>query len=77
MAIIPQITLFSWEDDIENLGDNARLKLVLDNLPDEDLVRRLEAERGRGRVGRNLRHGAARVARRGASPRHRPLQILV
>jgi len=49
MAIIPQTTLFSWEDDIENLGDNARLKLVLDNLPDEDLVRKLEAERGRGR----------------------------
>ena len=49
MAIIPQITLFSWEDDIENLGDLERLDSVLKNLPDEEFVRKLERERGRGR----------------------------
>jgi hypothetical protein len=49
MAIIPQISLFSWKDDIENLGDNKRLKSVLEHLPDEELVSKLEKERGHGR----------------------------
>jgi hypothetical protein len=49
MAMIPQITLFSWENDIEILGDLERLKTVLENLPDEEFVRKLEKERGRGR----------------------------
>jgi hypothetical protein len=49
MAIIPQITLFSWENDIENMGDLARLTLVLENMPDESFIRKLENERGRGR----------------------------
>ena len=49
MAIIPQKTLFGWEDDIENLGDLARLKLVMDCLPDEALMRKLEKGRGQGR----------------------------
>jgi hypothetical protein len=49
MAIISQTTLFSWENDIENLGDNERLVRVLDNLPDEPLMQMLEKERGRGR----------------------------
>jgi transposase len=49
MAIIPQISMFSWENEIENLGDNERLKFVLENMPDEDLVVKLEEERGRGR----------------------------
>jgi hypothetical protein len=49
MAIIPQISLFRWEEDIENLGDLERLKLVLESLPDEELVRALEKERGHGR----------------------------
>lgn len=48
MATIPQRELFSWED-IENLGDLQRLKLVLDYLPDEDLMRHLEGRRGKGR----------------------------
>lgn len=48
MAIVYQKNLFSWKD-IEDLGDLARLKLVLDNLPDEKLVCKLERERGRGR----------------------------
>jgi hypothetical protein len=49
MAIIPQETLFGWEDDIEDLGDLARLKLVMDHLPDEALMTILEKERGQGR----------------------------
>ncbi|MFZ2800667.1 MAG: transposase [Syntrophorhabdus sp.] len=49
MAIIPQISLFRWQDDIDCLGDLERLKLVFDNLPDEELVRILEKERGNGR----------------------------
>ncbi|MDW7656441.1 MAG: transposase [Bacillota bacterium] len=49
MAIIPQISLFRWEDDIESLGDLERLKLVLDYLPDEELMQTLERERKNGR----------------------------
>ena len=48
MAIIPQRTLFSWEE-IEPLGDLERLQLVVETLPDEDLMRTLETARGRGR----------------------------
>lgn len=48
MAIIPQKSLFSWRD-VEELGDLERLVLVLKTLPDEELMRTLEAERGRGR----------------------------
>ena len=40
--------LFSWQD-VEGLGDLKRLHLVLDALPDEALMRKLEAERGKGR----------------------------
>jgi transposase len=49
MSMIPQTTLFSWENDIENLGDNERLVRVLEHLPDEPLMQKLEKERGRGR----------------------------
>lgn len=49
MAIIPQVSMFSWENDIENLGDNERLRFVLEHMPDEALVEELEKERGRGR----------------------------
>jgi hypothetical protein len=38
MATIAQKQLFRW-DQIEALGDLARLKLVLDNLPDEALMK--------------------------------------
>lgn len=48
MAIIPQKSIFSWQE-IEDLGDLQRLRLVLDYLPDEPLMRKLERERGRGR----------------------------
>jgi len=48
MAIIPQTRLFSWED-VDNLGDLKRLKLVVQAMPDEPLMRLLEKARGRGR----------------------------
>jgi Transposase DDE domain len=48
MAIIAQEKLFGWED-VEKLGDLERLKLVLSSLPDEALMKNLEAMRGKGR----------------------------
>lgn len=48
MAIIPQQTFFVW-DEIENLGYLERLSLVLEYMPDEELMRELEKERGKGR----------------------------
>ncbi|MFP4028631.1 MAG: transposase [Candidatus Brocadiia bacterium] len=48
MASIPQTRLFCWED-VENLGDLQRLRLVLKAIPDEPLMQTLEAERGKGR----------------------------
>ena len=48
MAIIPQMSLFSWED-IEDLGDLKRLKLVIEHLPDEELMITLEKQRKNGR----------------------------
>lgn len=48
MAIIPQQKLFGWKE-IENLSDLKRLQLVLEYMPDEELVQKLEKERGLGR----------------------------
>jgi transposase len=48
MAIIPQQTFLVW-DEIEKLGDLERLKLVLEYMPDEELMQELEKERGKGR----------------------------
>jgi len=48
MASIPQQSLFVWSD-IDELGDLERLKLVLKQLPDEALMRKLEQKRDRGR----------------------------
>ena len=48
MAIIPQKQLFNWKE-IEELGDLQRLRLVLEHLLDEGLMRLLESERGHGR----------------------------
>ena len=39
---------FSWRD-VESLPDLERLRLVLDTLPDEEIVAALETGRGRGR----------------------------
>ena len=48
MAIIPQKQLFGWRE-VDELGDLQRLLLVLNYLPDEELMKKLEQERGRGR----------------------------
>lgn len=48
MARISQPFLFSWKE-IDEASDLDRLRLVLDALPDEDLVSFLEQRRGRGR----------------------------
>lgn len=48
MAILAQIELFSWEQ-VEELGDLDRLRLVLQYMPDEKLVSKLEKARGNGR----------------------------
>jgi hypothetical protein len=48
MAIIPQRQLFSWKE-IENLADLERFSLLLKHLPDEELMRVLESQRGKGR----------------------------
>ena len=48
MAIIPQISIFEY-DDIEKLGDLERFKLALEGIDDEALMQRLEAKRGNGR----------------------------
>lgn len=48
MARIPQCELFSWEF-VGTLPDLERIKLVLENLEDEELVSKLEGKRGVGR----------------------------
>lgn len=52
MAIIHERNLFSWKDfqnDVHNLGDLERLKLVIETLPDQKLMRALSKIRGNGR----------------------------
>ncbi|MFQ5868140.1 MAG: transposase [bacterium] len=44
MAIIMQQNLFSWQD-VEELGDLERLKLVIETMPDGDLIQALEKRR--------------------------------
>ena len=48
MAIIPQKQIFGWQE-IEELGDLQRLLLVINHLPDAELMEKLEQDRGRGR----------------------------
>jgi hypothetical protein len=48
MATIAQKSLFTWEE-VEDLGDLDRLRLALEYLPDEALMRLLEKKRGKGR----------------------------
>lgn len=48
MASIPQINLFRWEN-IETHSDLDRLKMIVAVLPDEQLMRTLERQRGHGR----------------------------
>ena len=49
MALSVQGFLFKWEE-VDARSDLDRLWLVLEVLPDEALVRKLEAARGRGQA---------------------------
>lgn len=48
MATLPQKQLFRWQE-VEELGDLERLRLVIEHLPDEALMQTLQRHRGRGR----------------------------
>lgn len=48
MAIIPQVSMFVWSE-IDELGDLERLRLVIEHIPDEELMHKLEYERKNGR----------------------------
>ena len=48
MRIIQQLSAFDYEK-IEILGDLERVKLLIDNVPDEAIIARLEEIRGKGR----------------------------
>jgi hypothetical protein len=52
MAIIRQKYLFSWkifQDDLQILGDLERFKIVIETMPDENLMDTLRSLRGNGR----------------------------
>ena len=48
MKIITQLSAFDYSE-IEVLGDLERCKLVIDNAPDEEIVKKLKEIRGKGR----------------------------
>lgn len=48
MAMISQKNLFSWKN-LEKLNDLKRFELILNNIPDEKLMRKLENNRKNGR----------------------------
>ena len=52
MAIIQELRLFSWkdfQDDLQNLGDLERFKLVIETMPDQKLIQILRTLRTKGR----------------------------
>lgn len=52
MAIIQELRFFSWkdfQDDLKNLGDLERFKLVMETMPDEKLMQTLQTLRANGR----------------------------
>jgi len=54
MAILPQPQLFCWEE-IEEMCDLERLSLVLEHMPDEQLMQLLKRMRGQGRDDYHIR----------------------
>ena len=48
MAILPQLKLFDWHE-MQPLGDLERLRLALESMPDEELMRVLHCHRAKGR----------------------------
>lgn len=52
MAMIPQISIFDNTEIYDNLGDLERVKLILDNIPDEKLLDKIREDKDvRGRKG--------------------------
>jgi len=51
MAIIPQQSFFNYDTEVSDYGDLERLRMVIELLPDEDLICILEQKRGK--CGRN------------------------
>ena len=50
MAMISQISIFDNTEVYDNLGELEKIKLILDNIPDEKLIEALKKERdGKGR----------------------------
>jgi hypothetical protein len=52
MAIVQELGLFSWkdfQDDLQNLGDLERFKLVIETIPDQNLIQILQKLRNKGR----------------------------
>ena len=52
MAIIQELGLFSWkdfQDDLQNIGDLERFKLVIETMPDQKLIQILRTIRTKGR----------------------------
>ena len=55
MAIIPQISIFDNTEVYDNLGELKKIKLILDNIPDENLLASIRKEKDiRGRKGIQL-----------------------
>lgn len=48
MKIIPQKTIFDYME-VENLGDLVRGKYIIENVPDEEIIKKLKEIRGKGR----------------------------
>ena len=52
MAMIPQISIFDNTEVYDNLGDLKRVKLILDNIPDEKIIDKIKKEKDvKGRKG--------------------------
>lgn len=55
MAMIPQISIFDNTEVYDNLGDLERVKLILDNIPDEKLLNTIRKDKDvKGRKGISL-----------------------
>lgn len=52
MAMIPQISIFDNTEVYDNLGDLERVKLILDNIPDENILEAIRKDKDvKGRKG--------------------------
>ena len=55
MAIIPQISIFDNTENFDKLGDLSRVKLIIENIADGDVLEKLRKDRDyRGRKGAGL-----------------------